>query len=48
MFVMTDKPSAATCAAALLAAVLLGVFAAVPFWNVPAVAETAAEGTIPR
>ncbi len=44
VFIMTDKPAAATCAAALLAAAILGVLAAVPFWSAPAAARPVATG----
>jgi len=48
MFVMTDKPAAAACAAALVVAVIAGVLAAMPFWNAPTVAGPVAEGTMRR
>jgi len=48
MFVMTDKPAAAGCAAALVVAVIAGVLAAMPFWNASTVAGPVAEGTMRR
>lgn len=42
MFIMTDKPSAETCAAVLILAAIAGIFGAVPLWIRPVAEDTVA------
>ncbi len=48
MFIMTDRPSAETCAVALAIAVVAGILAAVPLWSGAMAADTAADVTPSR